>query len=372
VYRLQKIASKDDGNTPIIMLRRGQIVVPLPAPRRLLIRHEAVDVANGDGLVSILKKLRASILATLKERNKGPPDPDVEGGKGGKGVKWHSGVALDFEDETAATKAAHRLRARVLSPDCRILREKLKGGDVATRVTLVGVPLTISTIDDILGSGDDVYVYTASSFNELAVDFASPADAHCMVDRSSGALRLPKNTSCRIEGHLDFCDVRDTDGWVFDAFCGIQGEVGALCKIKKNEFGARTSAADDLYTLWHDRPFSLCEDCHKALHVAEEGTPRVPRNALANNMNLGWTHVDEVSLMHGSFHANLDLYKVTKGELSLTERLSCNDHWASGGGVLRIATPGEAAASVKWDQSRKRGITGNFTAVYQPSSVSES
>jgi len=32
-------------------------------------------------------------------------------------------------------------------------------------------------------------------------------------------------------------------------------------------------------------------------------------------MNLGWTHVDEVSLMHGSFHANLDLYKVTKGEL---------------------------------------------------------
>ena len=76
--------------------------------------------------------------------------------------------------------------------------------------------------------------------------------------------------------------------------------------------------------------------------------------------------------MHGSFHANLDLYKVTKGELSLTERLSCNDHWASGGGVLRIATPGEAAASVKWDQSRKRGITGNFTAVYQPSSVSES
>ena len=175
VYRLQKIESGDDGNPPIIMLRRGQIVVPLPAPRRLLVRREAVDVANGDGLARTLDELRASILATLKERNKGPPDPDDEGGKGGKGVEWHRGVALDFEDETAATKAAHRLRARVLSPDCRILREKLKGGDVATRVTLVGVPLTISTIDDILGSGDDVYVYTASSFNELAVDFASPA-----------------------------------------------------------------------------------------------------------------------------------------------------------------------------------------------------
>jgi len=54
VYRLQKIESEDDGNTPIIMLRRGQIVVPLPVPRRLLVRREAVDVANGDGLVSIL------------------------------------------------------------------------------------------------------------------------------------------------------------------------------------------------------------------------------------------------------------------------------------------------------------------------------
>ena len=89
-------------------------------------------------------------------------------------------------------------------------------------------------------------------------------------------------------------------------------------------------------------------------------------------MNLGWRHVDEVSIDHGAFHANLDLDKATKGPLSLTERLSCNDHWANGGGVLRIATPGEHPSSVKWDPSRKRGITGNFTAVYQPSSVSAS
>ena len=268
-----------------------------------------------------------------------------------------------------------------------------------------------------------------------------------MIDERNGALRLREDVSYRIEGHLDFCDVRDTDGWAFDAYCGIQGEVGALCK--KGAFGERTSAADDISMLWH-RPFSLCRECHTALKcpltkptppgvdadrrrqeeeaassaggggdecedreaeetneevcdervrararllhssqekaskildsaLAEEQSkskkslppPRVPRHALANNLNLGWGHVDEVSIMRGTSHINRDLDKATKGPLSLSERLACNDHMASGGGVLRIGVHGEHKSEAKKDPSRKRGITGNYVALYQPSSVSK-
>ena len=380
-YRLQKLkwGGGQDVDDPPIVLRRGMIVVPFPEPRRLLIRVEAVDGVDQD---SSTRDTNARI-GTWEKSPGGRKGTVVRGEGRYRPLRpsdgWIGGVALRFRTESDATKAAHRLRADDRLSGCRILREKPDAAGVAkgvaTRVTLVGVSL--ATINTIIGVDLEV---KRSSFYELAIDFATHDEASRAVSSSAGEGRLylptAKEVTYRIEGHLDFdfCDVRDTDGWAFDAYCGIQGEVGAL--RSNGAFGERTSAADDLSALWH-RSFSLCGECNTALKIpltpgAPRTTiPRMPRHAVANNLNLGWSHVDEVSIGHGASHINRDLDKATKGGLTLSERLACNDHMVSGGGVLRVGVHGEHKSEAKKDPSRKRGITGNFVAMYQPSSVSK-
>ncbi|MDE0830482.1 MAG: hypothetical protein OSB03_14890, partial [Vicinamibacterales bacterium] len=165
-------------------------------------------------------------------------------------------------------------------------------------------------------------------------------------------------------------DCRDLDAGAFDCFCGVQGEPGAIQRSGGDDQNERTSSTDNSAAkLWSKR-VAICQHCEKDLRLRDfSRPPRLPRRAVANNLNLGWLVLEEIALQRRLGHLLGDPGRALLPHLTMVERSGVNTERVRGATYLKIVPPGREGEQKRpiWT----KGIKGNFVSLKQASVVAE-
>ena len=267
--------------------------------------------------------------------------------------------------DSSQKKNCYRGEIRVRIPEPRALRfegtyrahvekvlETLEQSDDESKKELHASMVWSTVGDDVAATSEDNFLLVFATV-EFAEQFAAAAKKEC------------QDLKVEYVSNLDGSGlVEKLDCGPWDSFCGFQGEALAI----ECEDGAdRTSADETLYMLWTDKRFTMCRKCSSVLSLEVDGSsssPSLPQNAIANGMNLGWQHLEQIAVLRRVRHVRCDtLFPKT----SLVENLGIATVRVRGGAVIKVMPEGRARDG---RPIFNRGISGNILSLLQESAVS--